>query len=334
MTAPFPPPKQDVALSVTDLHTTIGHGATAVRGVDGVSFDIRRGEIFGIAGESGSGKSMTAFSILRLLPPGGRISQGSIRFGGDELTTMPEARLRRLRGDRIGMIFQDPMSSLNPVFTIGGQISEAILQHRRISRSEARAEAIRLMEIVEIPDAARRYDAYPHQFSGGMRQRIMIAMALSCSPDLLIADEPTTALDVTVEKQIIGFLQRLRRETGVAILLITHNLNLLAENSDRVAVMYAGQIVEMAPTEELFAHPRHPYTRALLNSLPRGHVSQHRLTPLTGAPPRIIGQRSGCSFAPRCPLAEDRCREVPELATCGPAHQARCWVVAREGRHA
>jgi oligopeptide/dipeptide ABC transporter ATP-binding protein len=332
MTTPVPPLDPEVALSVTDLHTTIGQGPRTVRGVDGVSFDVRRGEIFGIAGESGSGKSMTAFSILRLLPAGGRISQGSIRFGGQELTTLPEAELRKLRGDRIGMIFQDPMSSLNPVFTVGDQISEAILQHRRLSRAEARAEAIRLMQVVEIPDAATRFDAYPHQFSGGMRQRIMIAMALSCAPDLLIADEPTTALDVTVERQIIGFLQRLRRETGVAILLITHNLNLLAENSDRVAVMYAGQIVELAPTAEIFARPRHPYTRALMNSLPRGHVSEHRLTPLAGMPPRIIGRRTGCSFAPRCPLVEARCIEtVPELKPCGPGHLARCRVVEREG---
>lgn len=324
----------DVTLSVTDLHTTIGQGARAVRGVDGVSFDIRRGEIFGIAGESGSGKSMTAFSILRLLPPNGRIAGGSIRFKGQELTTLPEAELRKLRGDRIGMVFQDPMTSLNPVFTVGSQISEAILQHRRISRADARAEAIRLMEIVEIPNAGARYDAYPHQFSGGMRQRIIIAIALACAPDLLIADEPTTALDVTVEKQIIGFLQKLRRETGVAIMLITHNLNLLAENSDRIAIMYAGQIVEMAATEAIFANPRHPYTRALLDSLPRGHVSQRRLTPLSGVPPRIVGERLGCSFAPRCPMAQPRCLTSPELLACGPGHAARCWFVHPEPAHA
>ncbi|MGH8431810.1 MAG: ABC transporter ATP-binding protein, partial [Solimonas sp.] len=282
-------------LSVVDLHTTIGSGENAVRGVDGVSFSVRRGEIFGIAGESGSGKSMTAFSILRLLPPHGRIASGSVRFQGKELATLPEAEMRTLRGDRIAMIFQDPMSSLNPVFTVGGQIRETILQHRRISAAEAKAEAIRLMRVVEIADPEGRFDAYPHEFSGGMRQRIMIAMALACSPDLLIADEPTTALDVTVEKQIIGFLQRLRRETGVAIILITHNLNLLAENCDRVAIMYAGQIVEMAETDALFARPAHPYTRALLDSMPRGHISEQRLKPLSGVPPKVTGARAGCS---------------------------------------
>ncbi|MCC5972097.1 MAG: ABC transporter ATP-binding protein [Pararhodobacter sp.] len=323
----------DVALAVSNLHTTIGTGPGAVRGVDGVSFTVRRGEIFGIAGESGSGKSMTAFSILRLLPTRGRISEGSILFKGEELTTLSEAGMRKLRGDRIAMIFQDPMTSLNPVFTVGSQISEAILQHRRMSATQAQAEAIRLMEIVEIPDAASRYSAFPHQFSGGMRQRIMIAMALSCAPDLLIADEPTTALDVTVEKQIIGFLQKLRRETGVAIMLITHNLNLLAENSDRIAIMYAGQIVELAPTSEIFANPRHPYTQALLNSMPRGHISQQRLVPLAGVPPRIVGKRSGCSFAPRCPMAQELCTTVPELRDCGVGHSARCWFVEGSPRH-
>jgi oligopeptide transport system ATP-binding protein len=322
------------ALSVENLHTRIGTGPDAVRGVDGVSFTVNRGEIFGIAGESGSGKSMTAFSILRLLPPHGHIAEGSIRFNGEELTTLPERAMRKLRGDRIAMIFQDPMSSLNPVFTVGDQISEAILQHRKMSRAAARAEVTRLMEIVEIPNAAVRYDAYPHHFSGGMRQRISIAMALACSPDLLIADEPTTALDVTVEKQVIGFLQKLRRETGVAILLITHNLNLLAENSDRIAIMYAGQIVEMGRTADIFADPRHPYTRALLSSMPQGHVSRHRLTPLTGTPPRITGQRRGCSFMPRCAMAREVCATMPALDPCAPDHLARCWFAETGPRDA
>jgi oligopeptide/dipeptide ABC transporter ATP-binding protein len=317
----------DTTLEVVNLHTAIGSGATAIRGVDGVSFTIRRGEIFGIAGESGSGKSMTAFSILRLLPPHGHIAGGSIRFKGQEISTLPEAEMRKLRGDRIAMIFQDPMSSLNPVFTVGDQIREAILQHRAITAAAAKAEAIRLMKVVEIPNAEDRFDAYPHEFSGGMRQRIVIATALACSPDLLIADEPTTALDVTVEKQIIDFLQRLRRETGVAIMLITHNLNLLAENCDRIAIMYAGQIVETADAETLFARPAHPYTQALLNSMPRGHISEQRLKPLAGLPPRITGERVGCSFAPRCPYVHARCTMVPPLVELGANQAARCWLV-------
>jgi len=315
-------------LAVSDLRMTIGSGETAVRGVDGVSFTVRRGEIFGIAGESGSGKSMTAFSILRLLPPHGRIVSGSIRFQGKELSSLPEAEMRKLRGDRIAMIFQDPMFSLNPVFTVGDQIREAILEHRRIGAAEAKAEAIRLMKVVEIPNAERRFDSYPHEFSGGMRQRIMIATALASSPDLLIADEPTTALDVTVERQIIRFLQRLRRDTGIAIILITHNLNLLAENCDRVAIMYAGQIVEMAEAKALFARPEHPYTRALLGSMPLGHISERRLKPLPGLPPRITGARTGCSFAPRCPQVHERCTAIPALLDVDTDHVSRCWLAA------
>ncbi len=317
----------NLTLEVEDLHTRIRTKGGDVRAVDGVSFSISAGEAFGFAGESGSGKSMTALSILRLLPFHGKITAGSIRFKGTDLLTLPTEAMRELRGNRIAMIFQDPMSSLNPVFTVGDQIAETVRAHRELDRGAARAEAIRLMGAVEIPDAARRYAAYPHEFSGGMRQRVMIAMALACSPDLLIADEPTTALDVTVERQILALLQTLRRETGSAILLIAHNLALIAEHCDRIAVMYAGQIVEMSDTTRLFTRPLHPYTRALLGSMPRRHISEERLSPLSGLPPVVRGGRIGCSFAPRCPARMERCLETaPELAEVEPGHFVRCLL--------
>jgi oligopeptide/dipeptide ABC transporter ATP-binding protein len=316
-----------LTLEVEGLHTRICGREADVRAVDGVSFAIGRGEAFGLVGESGSGKSLTALSILRLLPFHGEIAAGSIRFQGQDLRTLPDDAMRALRGNRIAMIFQDPMSSLNPVFTIGNQIAEAVAAHRHLGRGAARAEAIRLLERVEIPDAARRYDAYPHEFSGGMRQRVMIAMALACAPDLLIADEPTTALDVTVERQILSLLQTLRREAGCAVLLISHNLPLIAEHCDRIAVMYAGQIVELAAAAELFDNPLHPYTRALLASMPRQHISQGRLDPLSGLPPVITGQRAGCSFAPRCPSRMERCTQaMPEIAEVAPGHRVRCFL--------
>ena len=318
---------EDITLDVEDLHTRIRGKDGDVHAVDGVSFAIGAGEAFGLAGESGSGKSMTALSILRLLPHHGEIRSGSIRFKGSELRTLSAEAMRELRGNRIAMIFQDPMTSLNPVFTVGDQIAEALRAHRNLASSDARAEAIRLMDIVEIPSAASRYDAYPHEFSGGMRQRVMIAMALACGPDLIIADEPTTALDVTVERQILALLQALRRETGSAILLITHNLALIAEHCDRIAVMYAGQIVELADTGRLFGNPLHPYTRALLGAMPRRHISQERLTPLAGVPPAVLGKRQGCSFAPRCPARMARCADAaPDIVEVAPGHFARCFL--------
>ena len=316
-----------VTLEVRDLQTYIAAKGGDVRGVDGVSFFIKPGEVFGLAGESGSGKSMTAFSIMRLLPLQGRIAGGSVLFKGENITAAPEARMRDLRGDRIAMIFQDPMTSLNPVFTIGDQLSEPLRQHQGLDEAKARAKAIELLANVGIPDPAKRYTSYPHEFSGGMRQRVMIAMALACSPDLLIADEPTTALDVTIEKQILALIEELREGIGAAILLITHNLALLAEHCDRIAVMYAGQIVETAPTDVLLSAPAHPYTKALLGSMPRTHISQGRLKPLTGLPPVIIGERKGCAFAPRCPSKTLQCESVePVIREIAEGHEVRCLL--------
>lgn len=317
--------EQSELLEVRNLRTRIATRDVDVRAVEGVSFSIRRGEIFGIAGESGSGKSMTAFSILKLLPQHGRVASGEVNFKGRNLASLSEVEMRRIRGNEISMIFQDPMSSLNPVYTIGAQITEALMLHRSMNRREARAETVRLLELVNIPDAAWRYKSYPHEFSGGMRQRVMIAMAVSCSPDLLIADEPTTALDVTVERQILALLQEMRRTSGTAIMLITHNLNMMAEHCDRIAVMYAGEIVEIAETAELFANPRHPYTRALLNALPRQHISKERLIPLSGRPAVIKGEKNGCSFAPRCLSATPGCFDgIPRAHEISPDHVVRC----------
>jgi peptide/nickel transport system ATP-binding protein len=318
---------QDSTLEVENLHTRIRGKDGEVHAVDGVSFTIGAGEAFGLAGESGSGKSMTALSIMQLLPHHGEIASGAIRFKGQELRPLPAEAMRQIRGNRIAMIFQDPMSSLNPVFRVGDQIAEALRAHRNLTSGYARAEAIGLMERVEIPAAASRYDAYPHEFSGGMRQRVMIAMALACAPDLLIADEPTTALDVTVERQILALLQTLRHETGSALLLITHNLALIAEHCDRIAVIYAGQIVELAATGSLFDNPLHPYTRSLLGSMPRRHILEERLNPPAGLPPVVTGARRGCSFAPRCPSRMARCTEAaPDIVAVAPGHLARCFL--------
>jgi oligopeptide/dipeptide ABC transporter ATP-binding protein len=317
----------DITLEVQHLHTEILSATGVIRGVDGVSFTIRRGEVFGVAGESGSGKSMTAFSILRLLPPRARIAGGTVRFQGTDITEFPESKMRELRGNRIAMIFQDPMTSLNPVFTIGNQITEAIRAHSDLSPNEAKKRTFNLLGSVGINDAAKRFHSYPHEFSGGMRQRVMIAMALACSPDLLIADEPTTALDATIEKQILALIEKLRSDIGAAILLITHNLAILAEYCDRIAVMYAGQIVESASTAELFGHPLHPYTRGLLGSMPRAHISKGRLQPLSGLPPRIVGERRGCAFAPRCPARMNRCDNIePHIDEIIPGHNVRCLL--------
>ena len=303
-------------LSVNDLQVEFaGHGRV-VRAVRGLSYDIGPGETIGLVGESGSGKSVSALSLLGLLPKRvGKVTAGTAIFQGQDLLHLSEDKLRRIRGARIAMIFQDPLSSLNPVLTIGRQITEAIETHQNVSSRDAKKRAIELLELVGIPGAASRINDYPHQFSGGMRQRAMIAMALSCEPSLLIADEPTTALDVTIQAQILELLRRLRAELGMAVLLITHDLGVVAGFADRLAVMYAGRLVELGPTETLLSDPAHPYTIGLLRSLPRlDRPRQAALTPIEGSPPDLASNLEGCPFAPRCAWRLDRCwTDAPPL---------------------
>ena len=308
-------------LSVEGLGVAMG----GVPVLEDVSFAIAPGETLGLVGESGCGKSVTALSIMRLLPePPARIASGRIVFDSTDLLDLDAERLRSIRGDRIAMIFQEPMTSLNPVFTIGDQIGESLIVHRGASRAAARAEAARLLDLVGIPAAASRLDRYPHELSGGQRQRAMIAIALACKPRLLIADEPTTALDVTVQAQILDLIARLRRELGMAVLLITHDLGVVAEFCDRVAVMYAGRIVEEAPATALFAAPGHRYTEALLRSMPAANAPGRDLPSIPGSVPPPAARGAGCVFAPRCGFATPRCRaELPPL--CAPPHRLRCW---------
>ncbi len=324
-------------LRVRDLKTyfVTERGSGTARAVDGVSFELYPGETLGIVGESGSGKTVTSLSVLRLIPePPGHIRPGSyIEFEGRNLLTLAPAELRAIRGNQIAMIFQEPMTSLNPVFTVGDQIAEAAIIHQGLSRKAARARAIEMLTLVGIPDPAERVDHYPHQLSGGMRQRVMIAMALVCHPKVLIADEPTTALDVTIQAQILELLERLQRELGMAIMLITHDLGVVAGTADRVVVMYAGQVVETATTAELFARPRHPYTEGLLAAVPRVDTPRERLRAIPGAVPAATDWPAGCRFHPRCPYAWDKCRTAePPLLDAGPAHQARCWLVTEPAR--
>jgi oligopeptide transport system ATP-binding protein len=318
-------------LDVTDLRTRFFLRGGVVHAVNGVSFHIDRGEALGLVGESGSGKSVTALSVMGLVPGPGRVVGGTVRFDGRDLLALTERERERVRGNEIAMIFQDPMSYLNPVMSIGRQIGEALRFHRGIGASAARRRAIELMELVGIPGARTRVDSYPHQFSGGMRQRVMIAIALSCEPKLLIADEPTTALDVTVQAQILELLQRLRQDLGMALLLITHDLGVVAGIVDRVNVMYAGYVVESAPVEIAFDDPRHPYTRGLMASIPRlDAVRGDRLRPIQGHPPDLVDPQAGCPFQPRCPYAVERSGEAnPPLEQVGPDHWAACWVDVR-----
>jgi peptide/nickel transport system ATP-binding protein len=312
-------------LEVLDLSTRFAVEGGEFRAVDGVSFTLESGRTLGIVGESGCGKSVTALSIMGLVPqPPGRIAGGEIRFDGTNLLELPAAAMRELRGDRISMIFQEPMSSLNPAFTVGEQIVEGILCHRRIGREAAKAHAIEMLRRVRIPSPERRFDDYPHRLSGGMRQRAMIAMALACEPRLLIADEPTTALDVTIQAQILDLMRTLRAETGTAIILITHDLGVVAELADDVVVMYSGRIVERAPVERLFAEPQHPYTIGLLGSIPKVNLHQDRLAAIEGQVPNA--RVAGCQFHPRCPFAEAQCRrEEPPLVRLANGHEAACW---------
>jgi peptide/nickel transport system ATP-binding protein len=315
-------------LDVRDLH--VSFPATAggrFHPVDGVSFSLDRGETLALVGESGSGKSLTSLALVRLVPPPGRVDPGSvIRLGDTDVLSLEGEALRRIRGRRIGMVFQDPMTSLNPVLTVGDQITEGILAHFPVSKADARERARALLQEVGIADPAGRLDAYPHQLSGGMRQRVMIAIALAAEPEILVADEPTTALDVTVQAQILELLDELRRSRGMTVLLITHDLGIVAGRADRVAVMYAGQIVEEAPTLELFAHPSHPYTQGLFASVPRITGPVTRLTPIGGTVPQPTAWPTGCRFRPRCPKAFAKSELPPELLTVGPEHRMRCWL--------
>jgi peptide/nickel transport system ATP-binding protein len=312
-------------LDVDDLTMSFPMAAGEARALDGVSFSLERGRVLGLVGESGCGKSMTALSILRLVPSPGRITGGSIRFEGRELLALREHEMRALRGAAIAMIFQEPMTALNPVLTVGSQVAEAIRLHRDVSRHAAWQRAVALLDDVGIPDAAGRARDYPHQLSGGMRQRVMIAMAIACEPRLLLADEPTTALDVTIQAEILDLLRSLRERLGMAVVLITHDLGVVAEQADEVAIMYAGRIVEQAPTLELFEHPKHPYTRALLRSMPTLGRHRDRLEAIPGQVPGLLALPSGCSFRDRCPLAEAACAAGrPPLEEHAPGHRVAC----------
>jgi peptide/nickel transport system ATP-binding protein/oligopeptide transport system ATP-binding protein len=328
-------PSSAPVLEVRDLRTVFRTGDGPVHAVNGVSFSLARGEILGVVGESGSGKSVTMMSLMKLLPmPPGEIVSGSVRFAGRELTTMRSSELRRVRGTQIGFVFQDAMTALNPVLTVGFQIMEPLRRHLKLSRRAARSRAVELLELVGIPSAAERLGDYPHQFSGGMRQRTVIAMALSCGPKVLIADEPTTALDVTIQAQILELVRKLRHELGMAIIWITHDMGVVAGIADRVIVMYAGQIVEHAPVGRLYADPQHPYTRALLETLPvPGESFTPRLRSIPGQPSSPRAPLAACPFRPRCAYAFARCHvENPPLIPVDPGHQAACWWDMRRAR--
>ena len=319
-------------LTVSDLRVVFeGDRGSLTEAVSGVSFSVLPGRTLGIVGESGCGKSVTALSIMRLLPQAGTRMSGSVVFEGRELTALPERQMQDLRGNRLAMIFQEPMTSLNPSFTVGDQIGEALMRHRALPAKAARSAAIEMLERVKIPSPRERIDEYPHKLSGGMRQRVMIAMALVCAPALLIADEPTTALDVTIQAQILDLLARLREETGSAIILITHDLGVVAETCDDVAVMYAGQIVERAPAARVFSAPQHPYTVGLLGSIPLISTRRQRLATIAGSVPSLAAAFTGCRFSGRCPFADARCRsEPPPLADIGAGHLSRCWKAPLE----
>ena len=322
-------------LQVRDLRTEFVTQDGIVHAVNGVSFDLREGETLGIVGESGCGKSVSVLSMIRLIPqPPGRIVDGQVIFQGKDLLKISADAIRRVRGNKIAMIFQDPMTSLNPVLTIGRQISEALELHLGMNKAQARRRSIELLEMVDIPEAHARIDDYPHQFSGGMRQRVMIAMALSCSPQVLIADEPTTALDVTIQAQIIDLIKGLRQELGMAVIWITHDLGIVAGLVDRVQVMYAGYLVERAEVHEYYGNPLHPYSLGLLGSLPRLDAKvKEKLTPIEGLPPDLVAMPPGCPFYARCKYRLPRClEENPELRVVGPDnHQIACWVDIKNG---
>ncbi|MFC2968186.1 ABC transporter ATP-binding protein [Acidimangrovimonas pyrenivorans] len=321
-------------LDVKDLKTVFTTRGGKVHAVNSVSFDLKPGELLGVVGESGSGKSVTMMSLIGLLPsPPADVCGGQVNFEGQDLLQCDEDALRAIRGARIGFIFQDPMTSLNPVFTVGFQLMEPLRKHMGMDKKAARKRAAELLELVGIPDAARRLGDYPHQFSGGMRQRVMIAIALACDPQVLIADEPTTALDVTIQAQILELVKELRQKLGMAIVWITHDLGVIAGIADRVMVMYGGQVVEQAPARELFADPQHPYTRALLKTVPKVHGERDpKLSVIEGQPPILMAEPSACSFRDRCPHAFDRCaRENPRRRDVAQGHDVACFWDAASG---
>ncbi|BBK29819.1 peptide/nickel transport system ATP-binding protein [Stella humosa] len=303
--------------------------------VDDVSFDIAPGEVLGVVGESGAGKSMTGSAIIGLLEPPGRIAGGSISLDGRRIDNLPYEEMRKIRGKHIGAIFQDPLTSLNPLYSVGKQLVETILTHSDMSLTAARERALALLREVGIPAPERRIEQYPHQFSGGMRQRVVIALALCANPRLIVADEPTTALDVSIQAQIIALLKRLCREHGTAVMLVTHDMGVIAETADRVAVMYAGRVAEIGPVRDVIKNPKHPYTVGLMGSIPRMGRDEARLTQIDGSMPRLTEIPTGCAFNPRCPLVFDRCRrERPDLIDVGPFHQVSCWKYAEGVGHA
>ncbi len=331
------PSATDPLLRIDDLNVTFeGDRGHRTEAVSGISFELGRGETVGVVGESGCGKSVTALSLMRLLPADTAQVKGTVTFEGRDLLTLAERDMRGVRGNRIAMIFQEPMTSLNPSYTVGDQIGETLQRHRGLTSGQARSEVLRLLKRVRIPSPETRVDAYPHKLSGGMRQRVMIAMALACEPVLLIADEPTTALDVTIQAQVLDLLRALSLETGTSILLITHDLGVVAEMCARVIVMYAGQVAEQATVGDLFARPQHPYTVGLLGAVPRGgpdaKTGPSRLVSIRGQVPALTGTFEGCRFAERCPFVDDKCRrEIPPLRKVGSGHWSRCWKAPLEG---
>lgn len=321
-------------LSVKQLKTSFATREGEVQSVRGVSFTLNEGEVVGLVGESGSGKSVTARSLIRLIQPPGQITDGQILFRGEDLLTKSDKELRKIRGNRISMIFQDPMTSLNPVVRVGKQMTEVIRRHRKMDKAAARKEAIELLRQVGIPSPEERIDQYPHEFSGGMRQRVMIAIALSCKPELLIADEPTTALDVTIQAQILQLMQELKESTQTSILMITHDLGVVAQVCTRVIVMYGGLIMEEGPVERIFAHPQHPYTQGLLRSIPKPGEDggRQRLATIEGTPPNLLHPPSGCPFMERCPHAMEVCKQMPAYTETAPGHRALCWLLDDQAR--
>ena len=318
-------------LEVNDLHTSFYTPAGEVKAVNGVSFQLERGKVLGIVGESGSGKSVTAYSILQILEKTGKIVSGSVKFDGQELVGIGEEGMKHIRGNRISIIFQDPMTSLNPTYTIGHQLMEAILLHTGRNKQQAWDRAVEMLRLVNVSEPEKRMKQYPYEFSGGMRQRVMIAMALACEPDILIADEPTTALDVTIQAQILELMQRLQKELGMAIIMITHDLGVVAQLCDQVIVMYAGSICEQGTADEIFYNPRHEYTKGLLRSIPALDSDGERLQPITGTPIDLLNMPAGCPFAPRCAGAMKIClRERAERIRINGDHQAACWINVRD----